>query len=106
MEGTPPQMQKPEGSQVGSIHPQSQAQRPPEFTEAYGPTETEETEPVSNENLDLKAIVDKAIEKAEREAITSALNRTKWNRRKSAQQLGISYSSLLRRIAKYNLESE
>lgn len=59
-----------------------------------------------DEDLDLKAIVDRAIERAEREAITASLNRTKWNRRKSAQQLGISYSSLLRRIAKYNLESE
>jgi transcriptional regulator with PAS, ATPase and Fis domain len=54
--------------------------------------------------MDLKVIVERAIERAEREAITAALNRTKWNRRKSAQQLGISYSSLLRRIAKYNLE--
>jgi transcriptional regulator with PAS, ATPase and Fis domain len=54
----------------------------------------------------LKAIVDRAVEGAERIAILDALNRTKWNRRKAAKHLGISYSSLLRRIERYSLESE
>lgn len=77
---------------------------PVEHHSSLVPTEEDYVEGVAE--MDLKAIVDRAIERAEREAITAALNRTRWNRRKSAQQLGISYSSLLRRIAKYNLESE
>ncbi|MCG3197825.1 MAG: sigma-54-dependent Fis family transcriptional regulator [Candidatus Omnitrophica bacterium] len=61
--------------------------------------------PTSISEGGLKAIVDRAVETAEREAIVETLNRTKWNRRKAAKQLGISYSSLLRRIARYDLES-
>ncbi len=54
----------------------------------------------------LKAIVEKAVEVAERAAILDALNRAKWNRRKAAKYLKISYSSLLRRIERYDLEAE
>jgi two-component system response regulator AtoC len=54
----------------------------------------------------LKNIVERAVETAERSAILETLNRTKWNRRKAANLLGISYSSLLRRIARYDLESD
>ncbi len=82
-------------------HPDS---APPAET-STGPQQRPEA-PGNETEMDLKAIVEKAIERAETEAITAALDRTKWNRRKSAQQLGISYSSLLRRIAKYNLEAE
>jgi DNA-binding NtrC family response regulator len=56
--------------------------------------------------LGLKEIVDRAVETAERAAILDALNRAKWNRRKAAKYLKISYSSLLRRIERYNLETE
>jgi DNA-binding NtrC family response regulator len=55
---------------------------------------------------DLKTIVDRAVEKAERSAILGTLRATRWNRRKAAKNLGISYSSLLRRIAKYELDAE
>jgi DNA-binding NtrC family response regulator len=58
------------------------------------------------DTVNLKSLVNRAVEDAEREAIFHALQRTRWNRRKAAKQLGISYSSLLRRIAKYDLESE
>jgi DNA-binding NtrC family response regulator len=40
----------------------------------------------------------------EREAIRSALVQAKWNQRKAAELLGIGYSSLRRRITKYNLK--
>lgn len=56
-------------------------------------------------STDLKSIVDRAVEDAEKNAILGVLNQTRWNRRKAAKQLGISYSSLLRRIAKYGLAS-
>ncbi len=61
---------------------------------------------IAEELQGLKAIVDKAVEAAERTAILDALNRAKWNRRKAAKHLQISYSSLLRRIERYNLETE
>jgi two-component system response regulator HydG len=44
-----------------------------------------------------------AVRKTEIDAILSALNEARWNRRKAAELLGMSYSSLRRRIAKYNL---
>lgn len=52
----------------------------------------------------LKSIVEQAVEAAEKRAIQEALVRLRWNRRKVAQHLGISYSSLLRRIEKYGLK--
>jgi DNA-binding NtrC family response regulator len=51
----------------------------------------------------LKEIVEDAVERAEREAILTTLQDARWNRRRAAKDLGISYSSLLRRIAKYEL---
>ncbi len=44
-----------------------------------------------------------AAEKAERALIEDTLRYTRWNRRKAAKLLDTSYSSLLRRIAKYKL---
>jgi DNA-binding NtrC family response regulator len=41
---------------------------------------------------------------AEVRTIMSALSATKWNRRRAAEVLGVSYSALRRRISKYNLE--
>lgn len=74
-------------------------------TKAQGPEGTPGPHPAAHSEEGLKAIVDRAVETAEREAIVETLNRTKWNRRKAAKQLGISYSSLLRRIARYDLET-
>ncbi len=45
-----------------------------------------------------------AVRKTEMDAILSSLNETQWNRRKAAELLGMSYSSLRRRISKYNLD--
>lgn len=39
------------------------------------------------------------------DAIRTALAQTNWNRRKAAKMLGLSYSSVRRRIAKYNLQT-
>jgi two-component system, NtrC family, response regulator HydG len=46
-----------------------------------------------------------AVRETEINAITAALDKTKWNRRKASGLLGISYSSLRRRIAKYDLQN-
>jgi two-component system, NtrC family, response regulator AtoC len=45
--------------------------------------------------LDLKAIARRAARDAERLAIGDMLERTNWNRAKSARYLGISYKALL-----------
>lgn len=51
------------------------------------------------------APVVQVVRRAEVKTILAALGKTKWNRRKAAELIGISYSSLRRRIAKYNLEN-
>ncbi len=43
------------------------------------------------------------LESHEQKAIHSALIQSKWNRRKAAELLGMSYSSLRRRMAKYSI---
>lgn len=43
---------------------------------------------------------------AERKAVRDALNKSHWNQRKAAAALGISYSALRRRIAKYGILCE
>ena len=51
----------------------------------------------------LKDVAQRAVEEAERVLIEDVLKYTLWNRRRAAKLLGISYSSLLRRIDAYNL---
>jgi len=49
----------------------------------------------------LKEVTRRAVEHAERRAIMAALDSTGWNRRKAAQQLQVSYRSLLYKIRDY-----
>lgn len=51
----------------------------------------------------LKEATRRAVEATERALIEEALRYTLWNRRKAAKLLGISYSSLLRRIDAYTI---
>jgi transcriptional regulator with PAS, ATPase and Fis domain len=53
--------------------------------------------------MSLKEATRRAVESTERALIEEALRYTLWNRRKAAQLLDISYSSLLRRIDAYNI---
>jgi DNA-binding NtrC family response regulator len=46
-----------------------------------------------------------AVSEIEIDTIVTTLNKTKWNRRKASRLLGMSYSSLRRRIAKYDLKN-
>lgn len=67
-------------------------------------TETVREAPVSpKEFIPLKEATRRAIEETERALIEEALRHTLWNRRKAAKMLGISYSSLLRRIDAYQI---
>ncbi|MBX7258091.1 MAG: sigma-54 dependent transcriptional regulator [Candidatus Hydrogenedentes bacterium] len=51
----------------------------------------------------LKEVAQRAVEEAEKALLEDVLRYTLWNRRRAAKLLGISYSSLLRRIDAYNL---
>lgn len=60
-------------------------------------------EPSAREIIPLKEATRRAVEVTEKALIQEALRYTLWNRRKAAKLLDISYSSLLRRIAAYNI---
>jgi two-component system response regulator AtoC len=55
-------------------------------------------ESVAVEGHSLKAAARAASREAERELILEALNRTRWNRKRAAQELQISYKSLLHKL--------
>ena len=54
----------------------------------------------------LKAVARTASRKAERDLIAKALERTHWNRKRAAQELQISYKSLLYKIKQTGLEEK
>lgn len=51
----------------------------------------------------LKSLVRSRKDETEREAIMLTLERTKWNRKEAARQLGINYKALLYKIHDYDL---
>jgi two-component system response regulator AtoC len=53
---------------------------------------------------DLKSLVRGVKDEAEIEAITRALERTKWNRKEASRLLNISYKALLYKIRQYNID--
>jgi two-component system, NtrC family, response regulator AtoC len=55
-------------------------------------------EPVAARSHSLKAAARAASREAEREMILEALNRTRWNRKRAARELQISYKSLLHKL--------
>ena len=59
----------------------------------------------SGDDVDLKAVRKKAASMAEKRIISKALHRTRWNKWKAAQQLKVSYKTLLAKIQEYEIES-
>jgi DNA-binding NtrC family response regulator len=59
---------------------------------------------LAKEGGSLKSLVQSFTSELEREAIKKALNRVRWNRKKAAELLGVSYKTLLNRIADLDLE--
>jgi two-component system response regulator AtoC len=57
----------------------------------------------STETLNLKRAKSEAARFAEKELIQKALHETRWNRRKAADRLGVSYKALLYKIHKYRM---
>ena len=60
---------------------------------------------IAEGHLPLKEIGKHAAGMAEREAILRVLNYTRWNRRRAAQILDISYKALLYKIRDYGLNT-
>jgi two-component system response regulator AtoC len=54
--------------------------------------------------VSLKTMTRAALRQTERELILKALERTRWNRKRAAQELQISYKSLLSKIKQIGLE--
>jgi len=57
-------------------------------------------------SLSLKRVTAEATRKAETDAILEVLSYTRWNRRKTAALLKISYKALLNKITKYDIEEK
>jgi transcriptional regulator with PAS, ATPase and Fis domain len=60
--------------------------------------------PLEGKDNNLKEVVRVASRKAEKETIHRVLEETRWNRRKAAKILGISYKTLLQKLKMCNLE--
>jgi two-component system response regulator AtoC len=97
----------------GMAEPEAPAVRPPRAPRAAGPPAAAvdggngtEPGPDLSERSTLKEVAKFAQRKAERELIEQVLQRTKWNRRKAAQILDISYKALLYKIKECGLNME
>ena len=55
-------------------------------------------------DFSLKKLTNAYVSEAEQQAILEALRGTQWNRKKAAQVLGVSYKTLLNRIADFDLK--
>ena len=75
----------------------------PATVAAPGPEPNGEAVEPKKKFMPLKEATRRSVEATERALIEEALRYTLWNRRKAAQLLEISYSSLLRRIDAYNI---
>jgi DNA-binding NtrC family response regulator len=71
-----------------------------------GSTLREDGAPGTGYASPLKIAARKALRRTERELILDALTRTHWNRKKAAQELQISYKSLLYKIKQIGAEQE
>jgi len=65
---------------------------------------SDEFDQSSSENKSLKSLVHDVKSKAERSAITAALERTGWNRKAAARLLQISYRTMLYKIEQYHMK--
>jgi two-component system response regulator AtoC len=68
------------------------------------PVAPPKSESAAGQNYSLKAASRAASREAEREMIMKALARTRWNRKRAAQELQISYKSLLYKLKKIGFE--
>jgi len=82
----------------GSIGQQVNGEIIPFSTESFS-----EKDLRSMETLNLKRVKSEAAELAGKELIQKALQETRWNRKKAAEMLGVSYKALLYKMQKYRM---
>lgn len=75
-----------------------------ELGSKQGPTEELEDE-LAELGTPLKTLVARAVARVERREITRALERARWNKKRAAADLGISYKSLLNKVKEYDIEA-
>jgi two-component system response regulator AtoC len=59
-----------------------------------------------NDGMSLKQAARAASRRAEKELILRVLNKTRWNRKRAAQELKISYKALLYKLKQVGLDEE
>lgn len=74
-----------------------------ELGSKQGPTEEYDDE-AAEAGAPLKTLVARAVARVERREITRALERARWNKKRAAADLGISYKSLLNKVKDYEIE--
>lgn len=74
-----------------------------ELGSKQGPSE-EYDDDVDEGGAPLKTLVARAVARVERREITRALERARWNKKRAAADLGISYKSLLNKVKDYEIE--
>ena len=62
------------------------------------------SEPTNGDKISLKDAARAASREAERELILQVLTRTRWNRRRAAEELKISYKALLYKLKQIGCE--
>lgn len=63
-----------------------------------------ELDSLSEDSFSLKDVTHQAIVRVERETIRRALEKCKWNKKRTSELLGISYRSLLYKIKEYSIQ--
>jgi len=58
------------------------------------------------EDFSLKRISKQYVSEVEKRAVLKTLEQTRWNRRQAAKLLGVSYKTLLNRIAEFGLKPD
>jgi two-component system, NtrC family, response regulator AtoC len=84
--------------------PQAESQYPPSVEHSFERRDQSMKEALSQEDFSLKKITKAYVLEAEKKAILSALEKTHWNRKVAAQNLKVSYKTLLNRIDELGLK--
>lgn len=84
--------------------PQEEPQHPPTFEHSFERRDQTIKEALSHQDFSLKRMTKSYVLEAERKAILGALERTHWNRKVAAQNLKVSYKTLLNRIEELGLK--
>jgi len=84
--------------------PQAESQFPPSVDHSFERRDQSIKETLNQKDFSLKKITKAYVLEAERKAILGALEKTHWNRKVAAQNLQVSYKTLLNRIDELGLK--